>query len=238
MDWKDSHATIKFVCASCGYEHEMPIECGDRTCPQCGRVRGERIIKRLKKEIQKMKNPHLVTLTLKRRVLTRDNVSLIRKYFTRLRHKKVWKGVTKGFYNIELGNITEDGYCNIHIHTIYDGPDIPQKELSKAWRGVTKDSYVVWIERSRGRDAECRYLAKHFCKVAKGSTEGLKKVINSALKNTKLVQGFGELRALPSKGPSECPQCHALNPFISSHSPAYYVVLAAFDGLEYAHEPA
>jgi hypothetical protein len=230
--------TVGLVCGNCGYQFEYPIDCGDRTCPECNKRRKRDIINRLKPIVETMKDPHFLTLTVRRRDLNRKNIKALRNSFTKLRHREIWISVFGGFYNIELGTLRDDGTCNMHIHALYDGMDLYYPYLSWVWSQVTGGSFIVDIQRCWNSQGALHYIAKHFCKIGKFEGEASRELINKTMKNTRLVQGFGNLKRLPPKELSECPECHAQGSFYSCHDPLYYDILSSFECSGYALQPA
>lgn len=233
-----THNTVTLICANCGFTFTFEIECGDRTCPQCNRKRKRRVLDSLYPVVKNMKDPHFLTLTLKRRLLRRENITRLRENFTKLRHRGIWAPVSGGFYNIELGSINDDDTCNMHMHVLYDGPDIAHSDIKKAWHDITGDSYIVYITKCWDRKGAMWYLSKHFCKLTAIYNDHQAFLINFCIRNTRMVQGFGSLKHLNIRHECECPECHAPNPFLSCYDPLFIDVECAFDGSEYDHLPA
>jgi hypothetical protein len=82
---------------------------------------------------------------------------------------KIWNSMLSGpgvagFKTVEL---SENGN-NLHIHLLFYGSDILQKELSIAWKSFTGDSDIVYIKKIDFKDV--------------GKKRALKKVINYQLK--------------------------------------------------------
>ena len=232
-----THRFVTMICGNCGDEIQPELECGDRTCEHCFRKRKGRIINNLMGPVTEMSNPKFLTLTVVSRPLTLRNVRYLRKCFTKLRHRKLFDGVKGGFYNIELGNLNKNGVCNMHIHCIYDGPYIPQAEISCQWNQITGDSYIVFIENCYDAQGAMRYITKHFCKLGNFYPEQ-KDLINSYLKRTRMIQGFGSIRIAKPEKITICKNCGAENSFYSHFDPLFYDVVSAFDGLEYTQPPA
>jgi len=230
--------TLDIICGNCGYKFVVSIDCGDRTCPECARKRKSRILDSLYPHVKDMKSPKFLTLTVVNPKLTRANVAKIRRQFTQLRHRQIWKGVKGGFYNIEIGELDENNNCNLHMHILYDGPYIPQKEISKIWLKITKNSRVVDIRKVYDHIGAMWYLSTHFCKVVYSENEDQVKLVNMVLKGTRLVQGFGHLRFLKTEKNTQCPECHAENSFYSGYSALFFDVLQHFEASEYDHCPA
>ena len=215
----EPHAFIRLFCTSCGKTWEHQIDCGDRTCPDCNLARKKRIFSRYEPVIKKFRRPKLVTLTTRRTVLSWTNVKRLRDWFTRLRHRKVWTA-QGGLYQIELGTIDDLGMCNLHIHALVDSDYMHQGALSEAWRDIT-GSYIVDIQECYNSKGALNYLTLHMGKVIAGPE--FSDMVNSALKNTRLVQGFGVLDCddLDIRDPV-CPYCHAIGSVITQYEPLVY----------------
>jgi hypothetical protein len=162
-----------------------------------------------------MTNPWFFTLTLRRCLLTRRQVTGLRNSFTKLRHRKAW-GKSKGFYQIEVGTlkpVVTDLYggriqtgvysANLHIHALVDwsGDPLPNFDnltreemretwLSKVWKTVTDGSYIVYATPCwHPQHAVDFYLTRHMAK--RVGAQWAAEYINKVFRNTKLVQGFG-----------------------------------------------
>ncbi|GAI61212.1 unnamed protein product, partial [marine sediment metagenome] len=103
---------------------------------------------------------HLV-LTLKNVPgLTWSSVDQVRQYFTRLRHRQLFKAAWRGgVYGIEFTWTGDKGW-HIHIHALIDGDYIPQAVISRHWFEITGDSQVVWITRSKN-SRQALYTPQH-----------------------------------------------------------------------------
>lgn len=186
----NGHKKIRLFCVDCGNMLIVESYCGDRLCFRCNKKRAKRLNSKYKSVIEGMKNPVLLTLTTKRCMLTRKNVSRIRRWFDRLRHKKIWRA-RGGLYNIEIGELDDMRMCNLHIHAIIDSVYMPQKKISEEWERIS-GSKIVDIRAVKIRKGlAIRYLIKHCVKIGKGLYEQ-KEYVNSVLHLTRLIQGFGE----------------------------------------------
>lgn len=247
MQNRESHSKIKVVCCKCGVEHTVITDCGDRTCPFCQAKRRTRIIGNYTPMVHKMKNPWFITLTLVRSQLTPELLKSLRNMFTKLRHRKFW-GKSKGFYQIEVGTV-KGNTANLHIHTIVDwrggelidflGLEEWEKSgtcLSEEWEDITKNS---WIVDSRPcfnpYTAISLYLTGHMSKRIGFPKD--EKLINWALKGSRLVQGYGWTKKERKKRPRDmvlggfvrrCVSCGARNSLVSEYDVLYYDVLSAF----------
>jgi len=113
-----------------------------------------------------------------------------------------------GIYQIEIGTLDDLGYCNLHLHAIIDGPYMCQDTLSKVWHDITGDSYIVHIESCPDAHYALRYMTKHLAKMPSGLPSWQCDLINYALRGSRLVQGFFDLRHLSFPLHERvCPEC-------------------------------
>lgn len=243
-DWVSRHRSAPVVCCNCGHVFRFTKTCKDRFCEQCSKKRKGRLINAIEPVIENMLEPHFVTLTIRRKKLSKELISELRRSFTKLRHRKVWLNAIYGFYNIELGTIDLDGTCNAHIHCVYDGLDIFQPELSWNWSKVA-DGYVVYIESCESKTKVMHYVTKHFAKCPTTALDEQNRAnLNHILKGIRLLQPFGPKKTtiyrdnnnklycrLPIKPPPKqgrCPQCGAdSTALVWPWDPLYYDVLSA-----------
>ncbi len=158
----DEADKLKKCCANfqalvCGNGHSFrPIvdfRCHLPFCPDCWETKSHRELSRnLPKFLQALKDdPSLIvafnTLTLRsdnERSL-RDGCREVKTDFRKLRKRDVWENCVGGFGRIENTFSKRFGF-HPHLHSILLLKDyIPQKLLSDAWHGITKDSMVVDI---------------------------------------------------------------------------------------------
>lgn len=219
-----NHKWVSVACSQCGFQHKFVADCKDRTCEFCQRKRQVRIIKRFKPIVSVMKNPILITLTVKRSPLCRAAIDRIRKCFTRLRHSKIWSA-TAGVYQIEVGIIDDLSMTNIHIHTIADSPYVDQVTLSKAWNKATRGwGYIVDVRRAQDTHGALKYLTKHMGKRIPWVRH--RKLVNQVFEDTHLVQGYGTLCNIKMRcWDTVCPQCGAVNSYVTCFDTLFFDVL-------------
>ncbi|MBA7584401.1 hypothetical protein ES708_26354 [subsurface metagenome] len=141
-----------------------------------------------------------------------SSVTTIRRYFTRLRHRKLfrlaWRG---GIYTIEFTYSLATGW-HIHIHALIDGRYIPKAVISKHWLEITGDSEVTWISRSKNSRQVLKYILKPTLELLNDPVE-----LDSFLTVTEgrhLVAGFGKWSRVTEKsllGVMRCPECGSTN---------------------------
>lgn len=224
-DLPPNHQWITVACDQCGHEHKFVADCKDRTCGYCQSKRQGRILKRFKPIVAIMKNPVLITLTVKRTVVCKNAVDRLRRSFTRLRHAKAW-AATGGVYQIEVGRIDDLNMSNLHIHTVADSPYMTQESLSQAWLKATRGwGYIVDIRRAQDTRGALVYLTKHMGKKIPWIRH--RDLINKVFENTHLIQGYGSLcRVAMRWTDTVCPQCGAINSYVSGYDPLFNDVLS------------
>lgn len=141
--------------------------CRDRLCPTCSAIRSRQAAEKISKAVQAMDSPRFMTLTIRS-----DGSSLVdllvrlRAAFKRLREREFWKtGVRGGIYALETTYNERTGQWHPHIHLVWDGRYISQRQLSAEWLECTGDSPIVDVRAIRSRTAIAKYIAKY---VAKG----------------------------------------------------------------------
>lgn len=202
----------RLYCSNCGETKKVLYYCMRRYCPECARRYSrklqDKLLVRLKrlKEFENSENRfrlRMITLTIKtdgdhdgalskigealpklwRNLLARDRYS-----------KKVRKGseVATGWVNsIEFGPKT----LNVHVHGVYWGPFIRQKDLSEEWKRLT-GSCVVDI---RVADHKAlREVIKYASDFSKISPEGVVLVAES-LEGKRRISTYGVFRGVESE---------------------------------------
>lgn len=162
-----SDSRVHYMEGSCGHAIAIRTGCNKRFdyfCPSCAKKWRMKTQRRYEAAVRHFQTPKFMTLTLTKRRSLIENISRIwdmrKALFRRLRAEgyviRGWCGV------VELPN---------HVHLIVDCDFIPQWEISKIWKTITGDSYVVDIRAvKRGRDGDTasylRYLTKYITKAS------------------------------------------------------------------------
>lgn len=141
-----------------------PAKCKSYSCPICGKKKVLDLMEKLKHvDLAKYR---FFTLTLKNKKTfsdTEKNFLRIAKCFNKLnlalRKKPQFKGL-EYFRVIEIG---KDGM--VHIHGIWN-KYVPGAMLSQMWLQITKDSFVVKVERIKNKKDAVQYLYKYLTKTA------------------------------------------------------------------------
>lgn len=149
-----------------GSHHRLrAVYCGDRFCTPCCNARSRKIASALERWSHELPLSFL-TLTLK---ATSDplskTVDRLLASFVKLRATLLWqKAVGGGAYFIEVTRGRRGSHWHVHLHVLFYGRWIDQRELSSSWHRSTGDSYVVDVRRINDRASACRYVAKYATK--------------------------------------------------------------------------
>lgn len=121
----------------CGRASFYPYSCGFPLCPWCQHRRSDKARRNLSLAVGLLREPKLITLSPPNVVdLTPGAVAALIKVFTRLRHRKVFKGVRGGVRSIET-TLGAGGTWNLHCHSLLDSPWIahyPQTDIKRVKR--------------------------------------------------------------------------------------------------------
>lgn len=139
--------------------------CHHRFCLPCGQQRSRTIAMNVLDRLAG-KPSRFLTLTL--RSTTESLAELLAKLtacFARLRRTALWrKRVHGGVAFIECKYSVDADRWNTHLHCIIQGAYIKQALLSKAWKRITQDSYIVDIRLVRDEAYLIRYVTKYASK--------------------------------------------------------------------------
>lgn len=119
--------------------------------------------RRKRKDLQ-FQTYKLITLTIKRNGQSiGEMLDRIQKSFKKLRNRKIWlKGIPTGFFvaSYEFGEDAD----NVHVHIVALSKFIDAFDLSKAWKEITGDSFIVDIRAVTSFDnvvlEVCKYIMK------------------------------------------------------------------------------
>ncbi len=139
--------------------------CHDRMCMVCGNHRSHRIRDAL---ISQMANGPVsfITLTLcGRGEPLKELIERLLKHFRALRLHPTWADkVRGGAAMLEVKWSDKAKRWHPHLHIIADADYVPKWDLSDAWRSITKDSFVVDIQRVQKPATAAGYVAKYASK--------------------------------------------------------------------------
>lgn len=204
------HGTHKFIllnCVKCGYIHSVKMRCGDRTCPSCRKIDYYRLMRTFRPFLKEKQRLRLITLTLiNKKYLFEGDIQKIRICFSKLvRQKEYKKSLLGGLYTIEIVN--KGRGFNIHIHILVEGTYCPVFSLSKSWKKLTGDSYVVDIRKAYSGLGGLKYILKYLTKAPELS--GNEYIYNRVLRKIRLISAFGTWynKIIFEKKSIVCPTC-------------------------------
>jgi hypothetical protein len=187
----ENHRYRRICCSHCGHEITVPIYCGDRFCPICGRPRLARVRRRL--EFLTRNTPKepgyglkFLTLTIPSEPDLQGMLEHLVKSFRKLRQRSGWKRrVLGGAFVIECGRSVSGWHC--HIHAIIYAKYITFERLLRMWISCSKGR-GVYIKQINGLEI-VNYLTKYLSKPV--SPDVYSPEISTTLKHYRLFQPFG-----------------------------------------------
>jgi len=215
-------------CTWCLSFPAFPLTCDNRLCPDCASRRAETTISEHHDILCQINHPKFITLTcLSVEHLTREFILKQVKYFTRLRHRKVWSKCWGGLRGTEFTYTPGVGW-HMHFHIIVGSGYIDQALLSSEWEEIS-GAKIVDIRAIKGVDKwdGIREVIKYPAKVS--SFVDNPELVNEflvATKGLKLVCGFGALYRVRTRrhgaGKMVCPVC-GHNEIDFAHGCGFYV---------------
>lgn len=139
--------------------------CRDRFCLPCSIDRSRCLATNVLKTLGK-RPARFVTLTLlQTNAHLRDVLDKLYKNFAKLRARSFWKQRVKGGCAfIEVKYSEANDAWNVHLHAIVHGRFIPKRDLSREWRKLTGDSYIVDVRLVDDEARIGRYVTKYVSK--------------------------------------------------------------------------
>jgi len=224
-------------CGACGKIEVSGSRCNSRICPECGKKRLDKLIAQnvdflscLPSNPRGKKRANLLTLTLKN-VLDRDygraHYERLAQWFREfLKHPRIRGHIRGGLYAIETKRprvgyfyFNQDGSSheldpnrdwNLHIHSLVDSDYIPVRVISRIWRKITGDSYIVDVRAIRASVPALYECLKYAVKPPNlGDAESYVRFLR-VTKSLRLFNTFGTFRGhlkLGKKGKRKCPAC-------------------------------
>jgi len=192
--------------------------CGHRCCPYCSQARSRRVESQIRAYLAGVESPRHIVLTRRHDDLPLSaQIKAMRAAFGRLR-RSAWgkRHLLGGIYVVEV-KLAADGRWHPHLHVVYDGLYIDQRELSRAWSQVVGGSPVVWINRARGGQA--RYLAKYVGKPAELASLSVDRL-------AEYVEATHGMRMVQPWGTAHGPQPSDGDPLLPPPPAAYAVPLS------------
>ncbi len=187
--------------------------CELRICPRCGKKHGyetRRKAGEVMKSIQKTRTHKFALLTLTerstaKRALTSKRLKAfnqnVRKLINKLYPKK---------QNCGAMAVTEIGKRNnVHAHVLVYGPYISQEIISKYWKAITGDSYIVDVRAARDHKIALYYITKYILKAPEFDELEQYVLFLKALKGVRRLHTYGIMYGvkIPKREALKCPYC-------------------------------
>jgi len=146
--------------------HEVRVSssrCKLRWCPICRDVSRMIVTTAVEEWLKEAKFPKMLTFTLEH---CDDPLQLqikrLYKSFRKIRGRKFFKdAVTGGVWFFQLKFNHQTGQWHPHIHCLVAGGWIPQGEISRHWRAITGDSFVIDIRPIKDVDSAATEVARY-----------------------------------------------------------------------------
>lgn len=170
-DVKECHSSFHgWECSANHRWAQADRGCRVRLCSFEMKSKARRIFHRMKKPVSALVDPRYLVLTVKNAPLggLAESVDGLFASFGRLRRTKFWKWVCGAVCVLEVTWHPAEWPCRVcdksgkslaghkavketwhpHLNIIFDGPFLPQRDVSAAWRKATRgEGEIVWIER-------------------------------------------------------------------------------------------
>lgn len=163
---EDCHSRLIYgQCDNCHKVQVFRNRCDRFYCPECQPKLSKRRAASVAWWTVEIGQPKHVVLTVQNiPTLARGHVDEIKKWFTRLRHRKFCRNWRGGFYSVEITN--EGRGWHLHLHVLVDARWIDAGELARQWAAVTGNfGKIVKVKDCRKAD----YLAEVTKYAVKGS---------------------------------------------------------------------
>jgi len=200
-----------YTCGGCGFVRRGVYRCDLLPCGRCAARRSERLRSLWTPAVERVPPRHgyrwaLLTLTIRRtdslracvdRILTAWRLlrtRIVRRYKTDKRH-------FGGFASVEVAGA-------VHLHALVHMPFVPQAWLSKVWKQLTRDSFVVDVRQIHGGTrVAAAYVTKY---VVKTVDPALGVRVWLAVRGRQIHRAFGVCVGLvekPARPPCHCRLC-------------------------------
>lgn len=165
-------------CKDCGVRTMIRFRCTLRVCPECSRVRAEKLRAVWQRVFRTLgalrvidyRKLSLLTLTIRTDGDVRSRLGrMIR--CVNLFWKQTW-GAERGSGALIAYEVGEN--YNVHAHILLHGRYISHSRLVRIWREITGDSFVLDIRRVRGLDGAILEVLKYVTKGIVGGTDPYK----------------------------------------------------------------
>lgn len=195
-----SHAYVLRSLDDPGIYRVAGSKCHNRWCLPCATERSRAISLNVREHIAGRTCRFLTLTTVADGRPLADRLRDIYDAFARLRRRKWWRRrVTGGIAMLEIKWSQASRDWHPHIHSVIEGRYLPQRELSKIWRSITKTSHIVDVRLIRDPRNAAAYVAKYASKPCNTTyshePDRLDEAIR-ALHGRKLVLTWGDWRGV------------------------------------------
>lgn len=211
-----------FDCVACGERtFRCASKCDLRTCVSCQRRHSTKLAAKVRKRIETVKRGRpppgyrlrLITLTVRTAGVDGmpDALKVLKHALPRiwrqlLSSRRKGKGKERAgmLAAIEAGELRG----NIHVHCLYWGPFVVQRELSRRWSELTGGSMVVDVREAKG-DKAIAEICKYVCSPA--LDVAIQARLEKALIGSRRVRTYGIFYGCDPEDADfepECPHCH------------------------------
>jgi hypothetical protein len=174
--------------------------CHDRFCRPCSSFRANVIAANIRTHLAD--RPYrFLTLTIKTTDLTlKQGIDKLYRSFAHLRRTKLWQRcVTGGCAVCEIKPRTGSREWHPHLHAVIEGKYLPVQPLRRLWLQITRDSFIVNVQRGLGVDKAADYVTKYITKpFAADVVRSPTRLVDAirALHGRRLVSTFGTWRGV------------------------------------------
>lgn len=139
--------------------------CHDRFCTPCATERSRTVATNVAAKLG-ADGCRFVTLTVREGADgLRPAIDHLYRSFRKLQRKAFWSNrVTGGVAFLEVKWNQPSERWHPHLHCLTHGKYMPQQALSRVWKAITADSFIVDIRACRGASAITRYVTKYASK--------------------------------------------------------------------------
>lgn len=163
---EECHSRVVYQqCDGCSGVRTFRNRCDQFFCPECQPSLSRKRIAGVSWWTTQIHQPKHITLTLRNtHDLTKGHLTELKKFFTRLRHRRFCKGWKGGLYTIEITN-NGNGW-HLHMHVLVDARWVDARQLALEWASVNGGiGHIVAVKDCRSVD----YLKEVTKYAAKGS---------------------------------------------------------------------
>lgn len=172
--------------------------CRDKWCLPCGQARARTIAANVAERMSQNRF-RFVTLTLKSTDQTLpDLLRKLARCFARLRRVNPWKKTQRGgvaFTEVKHNAVLDT--WNVHLHVLTEGMYMPKLELSRAWKKITGDSFIVDLKLVKHTHEVVSYVTKYVSKPLDSTVISDRDVLHQAIEalhGKRMVSTFGTWR--------------------------------------------